>query len=530
MSTKINVRSPFYLKYGEPALPAVALDCATINLQGFAVDEYGNLTLPDSDYGTIASYTSTAGDFSNGKFAAVGSATSRTVTFAISIPPNFSNAGDSTINCNATASQPATACTGGITNSGSIPNQAINTDGDTATINLSSYFTGGTVTQYLITNNNLDYFTHSLSSNNLTIIGTQRAGVKNMLVEASDGDATHCKATQTIQVTTTAQDTYACADAYFSGGSISQAGVIVNPTVNGTITAIKDSSGGSTITSYPANSTGSDRNVTLYFNITVPSGYSNAGATVECSKTFSQPTAALPLFTCSIASLTNQAVYSSGAIVKGIADVGTISSFTPIGFDAVTTDTSRTVTYTLTPPASGYSNSGGSNITCDITMTQPAIKPTAGTNVWYTGGAGLDFMTKAQFQAVSSSVTTLQLNFHTYEGALEANGLYDPKKRITDKAKITLKLASSDVASLVNTYAFLDRGTGNPYLWQNNNNLSLYNPTGGYYWRVTKVQEFGAYISPAFLQTSHYMKLESSGIISEIWLVDWYAATFTKIA
>ena len=83
MSTKINVRSPFYLKYGEPALPAVALDCATINLQGFAVDQFGNVTLPDSDYGTIASYTSSAGDFTDGRFATVGSDTSRTVTFSI---------------------------------------------------------------------------------------------------------------------------------------------------------------------------------------------------------------------------------------------------------------------------------------------------------------------------------------------------------------------------------------------------------------------------------------------------------------
>ena len=54
MSTKINVRSPFYLKFSEPALPSVALTCSLINLQGFAVDEFGNVTLPDSDYGTIA--------------------------------------------------------------------------------------------------------------------------------------------------------------------------------------------------------------------------------------------------------------------------------------------------------------------------------------------------------------------------------------------------------------------------------------------------------------------------------------------
>ena len=162
MSTKINVRSPFYLKYGEPALPAVALDCATINLQGFAVDQFGNVTLPDSDYGTIASYTSSAGDFTDGRFATVGSDTSRTVTFSISIPPNFSNAGDTTIDCDATATQPQYVCTGGVTLNGSIPNQSIDTDGDIATIDLSSYFTQGVapIANYTITNNyfRIDFF------------------------------------------------------------------------------------------------------------------------------------------------------------------------------------------------------------------------------------------------------------------------------------------------------------------------------------------------------------------------------------
>ena len=191
MSTKINVRSPFYIKVSEPALPAVALDCSTVNLQGFAVDQFGNITLPDSDYGTIASYTSTAGDFTDGRFATVSTDTSRTVTFSISIPPNFSNSANTTIDCNATATQPADVCTGGVTLNGSIPSQSIDTDGDTATIDLSSYFTQGVdpIASYNITNNYLDFFTHSLDGNTLTIIGTSRAGTKNMYVEATDGDS-----------------------------------------------------------------------------------------------------------------------------------------------------------------------------------------------------------------------------------------------------------------------------------------------------------------------------------------------------
>ena len=87
MSTKINVRSPFYINITEPTEPTIELTTALINAQGFAVDEYGNITLPVLDFGTITSYTSSAGDFSNGKFAAVGTDTSRTVVFTILVPP-----------------------------------------------------------------------------------------------------------------------------------------------------------------------------------------------------------------------------------------------------------------------------------------------------------------------------------------------------------------------------------------------------------------------------------------------------------
>ncbi len=92
-----------------------------------------------------------------------------------------------------------------------------------------------------------------------------------------------------------------------------------------------------------------------------------------------------------------------------------------------------------------------------------------------------------------------------------------------------LRLESTDVTSLVNTYAFFDRGTNPAYLWQTINGSS-YNPSNGNYWRITKIQEQGAYIQPAYLRTSHFMKLEPSGLITEIWFVDWLAATFTKRA
>lgn len=539
MSTKINVRSPFYLKYDEPALPSVALTCTLIDLQNLSVDEFGNVSLPTSVYGEIISYTSTAGDFADGKFAAVGTDTSRTITFTLSIPPNFSNAGDDTINCNATATQPATVCSGGITNNGSIPNQSLNTGGASVDINLASYFTAGAnpISGYLITNNNLENFITSVLGNTLTIISVNKAGTnKKLLVEATDGVVTTCNSTQEIQITTTAQVAYDCNDAYFSGGSIAQNGTIVNPTVNGTITAIRSSSGGSAITSYPANTTGSNRDVTLYFVITVPTGYSNTSASVECSKTFSQPTGSLPTFTCSIAGLTNQSITSFGSISKGLANKGTITSFLPIGFDSVTSDTSRTVTYSITPPASGYSNSGGSDITCPVTMTQSGLTPTAGNEQWYVGGLFYGYMTYAQIDAAYPSGTTSfrrnPNNASTLEGRLEFHG-YNSFTTLQPTSN-AIRLTDSVAENNINTFIFnglITSSFPSKFLGQKNPSI---NKVGIAYRRISKVKDlrstFGNNTNPSKVGADYWVGINSAGMITEVWFVNYQVKTFTKIA
>ena len=537
MSTKINVRSPFYLKYSEPSLPSVALDCATVNLENLSIDEYGNVSLPTATYGEIVSYTSSAGDFADGKFAAVGTDTSRTITFTISIPENFSNSGDDTIDCNATATQPATSCTGGITTSGSIPNQSLNTNGNSVTIDLSSYFTGGTISGYLITNNNLDHFITSVIGDTLTITSLRKAGTnKKLFVEATDGVLANCNATQEIQVTTTAADAYTSSDAYLSGGSISQTGTITNPSVNGTITAIKDTSGGSTITSYPANSTGSDRNVTLFFDVTVPTGYSNTGATVEVSKVFSQPTAALPTFTCAIASLTNQSITSFGAVSKGIANVGTITGFSPIGFDPVTSDTSRTVTYTITPPASGYSNSGGSDISCDITMTQTGFSPTVGDQQWYIGGSYHGYITYTQMDAAYPSGTTSfrrnPNNGSTLQARLEYVG-YNSSSTLSPTFDPII-LSSSTAQNNVNTYVFRGLTTDNFPRQYTFSVVPPINKDGVQYRRISKVRDRmntrSNNTNPSKVGADFFVAITASGLISEVWFVDYQKKTFTQIA
>jgi hypothetical protein len=546
--TKINIRSPFYLRYDEPALPSVALDCNLINLQNMSIDQFGNVTLPDLDYGTIISYTSSDVDFANGKFDTVVSATSRTVTFTISIPVNFSNAGDNTIDCDATFTQPAFVCTGGVTTSGSIPSQALDTGGDSVEIDLTSYFTAGTdpIEGYNITNSYSNIVSTSLSNETLKIFSINRAGTATIFVEAYDSNEATCNATQSISITVSDAITYDCNYAFFVGGSISNLGVITNPSVNGTITAIKETSGGASITSYPANNTGSAREVTLYFDITVPSGfgYTNAGATVECSKTFTQSSTTLPQFTCSVAGLTGQAVAVNGTIKIGTANVGTISGFSPLSFPTVTTDTERTVAFNITPPASGYANSGGSDISCNVTMTQPAPEPPAiGTETWYISQTNYDFLTRAQLESADYPYTLTPIGFSytdyyatvldTLEGYLEKNGT---SANITT-ARTEIKLNDANILNNIGSGIY-DTTSNVPnflsVIFDDVYSSSRINPTGGLYFRVNKAREGSSAKTATYVQANYtpfyFIKVESNFRISEVWNVDLVNRTFTKLA
>lgn len=530
MSTKINVRSPFYLSYSEPTEPSVELTCALINLNNFSVDQFGELTLPNTTYGTILSYTSTDGDFSDGRFSTVGTATSRTVTFTISIPPNFSNASDDTIDCTATATQPVFTCTGGVTTNGSIPNQSIYTQGDTVTIDLSSYFTQGTdpIQSYNILNNYPDFFTTILTGNNLEIIGGYRAGVKNLYVTASDGDDLTCNATQSIQVTTTAQETYDCDDSYLSGGTIAQDGTITDPDVNGTVASKSLTSGGAHITSYSANNTGSARDVTLFFDITVPAGYSNAGAEVICSKTFSQPSSALPTFDCEVAGLSGQAITSTGIISVGRARNGFITNLSPIKFDTVSSSTERTVNFEVTAPSSGYNNNSA-KITCSVTMTQPpsvAVLSCGDAN-WYMDN-GQSFMTVDQVEAAfplgypaywNNVALSVEARYNTYGTSNNAT--------FSSNANQQVSLHSIYIEQNINKPVCLGHDDATTQI--NVRRTNSQNPSGGIYYRVTRQNEGIAPPLPKNVVESYYIKQETNGVISEIWFVEWELGRFRRI-
>ena len=386
MSTKINVRSPYFLAYSEPIIPTPVFDCFIANPRNFSINQQGILTLPTLDYGTITAV-------STEKFATVTSPTSRTVTLTIQIPIGFSNTEtDGFITCDVSATQPAfvagTTCTQNVTTSGSIPAQTITVGGNSVTVDLSSYFTGGTIAGYNIINFHTNLVTAGINSNTLTLTSNQIGGTKTIYIEAFESASGTCTAVQSIAVTVNGlSSAFDCTAANLAngGGSIAQDGTITDPVSIATITAKSLTSGGSHITSVAANSGSSAIDVTLFFDLTAPSGYTNAGATVICEKTFAQQApSTLPEFTCDIANLTEQGISTRGDIHIGKTQLGTIQGFSPISFAEVTTETDRSVNFTILIP-SGYSNTGDGSqtLTCTKTITQPASLGVCGSNSYF---------------------------------------------------------------------------------------------------------------------------------------------------
>lgn len=438
MSTKINVRSPYYLSYSEPPEPLPVFNCSYANAVNFSVDESGTISLPTLDYGAIESYTSDAADFSNGTFDEVGSDTLRTLKLTIIAPEGFDNQGDGII-CEVTATQPLKPvdCPTVVSPSGSIPSQALNTGGSSVTIDYSSYFTGTTsdFTDYLI-NNNGSYLDVSINSTDeeITITSKSTAGVFTIQLERID-NSTSCSAKQTISTTLTSLATFNCTTANLLGGAIGADGSLTRPSSIGTITATKETSGGASVTSIAANNTGSDISVTLYYDVLVPAGYSNTGSTIECNVTYTQRSNIItPTFTCSDVDLDDQAILVDGNVTAGVAkyygpngrEYLTIESFTPTNFPQVSEITRRDVTFTIEVP-SGFTNTG-STIDCEERIKQPAADiPVAGpcdnkNQLWYVGANNGDNYTT--FDRKNIAAVTFPVNA---EDVLAPDGSWEGK-------------------------------------------------------------------------------------------------------
>ena len=410
MSTKINARSPFFISYTEPVKPQVALDCTLIDATGFAVGVQGEITLPNISFGSVISITSSSSAFANGKWAVVTSETTRSMTLRVLVPPGFSNAA-AYVDCTVTANQVVASCVNRITLNNAIPDKTLAVFGNSTTITLSSHFSisAGTLA-YKFGQNSYAEFDLSLQSGVVTITSKTTAGVFPIVVVAySSSDSTTCEVVDSFNVTVNNAGTFTCTTANLLGGAISSAGVLTLPNSVGTITKTMESSGGSTVTSVAANGGSGSISKTLFYAITVPTGYANAGASVECSVAYTQKSNVVtPTLTCDIIDFDDQAILLTGSVVPGTLEDGssfasgdldlTDFNYTPKKFAVVSSLTTREVTYSITVP-SGYSNAGAT-LNCVYEILQPgdvnAIDCSSRNNVFFIGvktPLGFDYLT-----------------------------------------------------------------------------------------------------------------------------------------
>tara|TARA_Y100001938_G_scaffold151112_1_gene246164 strand:- start:4122 stop:5642 length:1521 start_codon:yes stop_codon:yes gene_type:complete len=385
MSTKINVRSPYYLSYSEPTKPLPLFTSSFANPQGFAVDDSGVISLPILDFGEITGYTSTASDFTKDNFGEVSSDTVRTITLTILVPEGFSNVGEA-IQVDVSATQPLkVASCNTIVSGTALADQTLAAGGASVTLNYSSNFSG-TTSSFTDLANNPSELDISLDAANtqITITSKNLPGVYFVFVRRLD-NSSGCVDFADIKVTVSAPTvTFDCTTANLLGGAIAADGTLTTPLAVGEITATKETSGGATVTSVAANSSGAAISKTLFYDITVPAGFSNTGATVECSKAYTQnSTAVTPTFSCNDVDFDDQAILVDGNVTAGVAkwhqapqgksDANyflTITGFTPTTFPVVQSLTRRDVDYTITVPP-GFTNSGNS-LTCSERVKQPA--------------------------------------------------------------------------------------------------------------------------------------------------------------
>ncbi len=406
MSTKINVRSPFYLNLTEPTAPLPDYDCSVAfpagSTTGFSIDNQGIITEPTPSVGTVFSRTSTDGDFSNDKFAVENSDTSRTVVYTITIPTGFSNSSDIYFTCPQTTTQPGTGagggtaptapCSGGPSTSGSIAAQNLAVGGATVDIDLSGSFTSETT--YAINNTNPLLITTALSGSVLTLTTNNIGGTATLYAIGRDNSyPTTCEATQSIAVTVTTPDAWSCTSPVnpaLSGGSIAANGDITRPSGAATIQGVSLTNGGALLSpenTGSANTGSGSRNIDLFFKMLVPNGYSNAGASLFCETTLVQAGTTAATYTCQIAALTNQQISKDGSISLGStaqddASNKYVDSFTPPSpaLTTVATDTTHTIQYQVIIPPTFNGANGTATINCNVDVRQPATVSICGTN------------------------------------------------------------------------------------------------------------------------------------------------------
>jgi hypothetical protein len=384
MSTKINARSPFFIESVEPTVSLGIFDCDTANLLNFAVSSDGDVTEPSILNGTIIDRTDTS-------FAAntSGSAISRSVTYTIQIPSGYSNTSDGTIDCVQTVDQPTQT-------SAEDPNQNNNcptfsgtisaiTNLTSTTVNLASFFTAGsgaTISGYSVQNYGAAAISTSISGDTLTISTASECASTTLRVTAFNSSDACTAVSNVFSVSSSCTAALTCTDVNLTGGNISATGVISNPSYSIAHLDHIEDSGNNTITSVPANNGSSAISVTLTFVFTVPAGYTNAGAELECTPpSFSQPTTAAPKVNleCSDATFSGFTITPQGNIIAGTVSYLGNTGVTPNNittesgeykYDPVSASTSRTISVTFRVLNTAWLNYLQS-ITCTVNLTQP---------------------------------------------------------------------------------------------------------------------------------------------------------------
>ena len=394
MSTKINVRSPYFLQFTEPTQTLGIFTCTTAGLTNFSVDSSGVINNPNIRNGAILDQTAYSFSANTGT-----SVISKSVTYTIAIPLGYTNSNDSTIDCVQTFNQPFQTAQQN-------PNQNATCPTFTGTLNnltniapsapqvldVDSLFTQGTelIATYQVFrvsgSGSVTAVISGTGSSTICTIQSSTSCVSAVFQFKAINTSGSCSAvSNSFSFTTSGCVSFDCNDANITAGTgrIEQDGTVHKSTWGlGGLGLNKLLYGATDITTslnVGANNTGSARNIVLTYRFNIPLGYTNSG-TFDCNVTYSQPSSAtLPEFTCGDAQITGVFVSDRGNIAAPTLTLGTLVSWTPQSFLEVSTDTPRTITLIITPPPANFSNSGGANITCPVDITQPAKQADCGT-------------------------------------------------------------------------------------------------------------------------------------------------------
>ena len=391
MSTKINVRSPYFLRFTEPVQEYGEFICLTANLRNFSVDSNGVINNPNISKGTILDQSVYSFNANNG-----ATLIPRSVTYTIAIPPNFTNYSDSTIDCVQTFDQLSQVVSPSCPAfSGTVQNFFNITPSSEQLIDVDFYFTAGTesIARYEVSrisgSGSVTAVISGTGSSTICRIQSSTpcvSAVFQLKAINTSGDCT--TVSNSFSFNTSGCTDFDCvkADIDNTTGRIEKNGTVHKSTWGlGGLQLNKLLYGSTDITTslnVGDNDTGLDIPIVLTYRFNIPIGYTNYPGTFDCTRStpYVQPaTATLEPFECADAGVTDGFISDSGNIAAPTLAKGELVSWTPQSFNEVLFDTPRTINLTIKPPATNFSNSGGANIPCELYLNQPAKQADCGT-------------------------------------------------------------------------------------------------------------------------------------------------------